>query len=111
NFPSPFRSWKDAFRHQSTTTAMYQEDGKWWPFGITWPKKSSTPGDDNLFAATADEFTTWSYIPETRGWMRTQLATGESQLEQLTRAAVTTGLTGLGKTLPGPPPRRGRKLV
>jgi uncharacterized protein with NAD-binding domain and iron-sulfur cluster len=80
-FPSPFRTWREAFRKQSTTTAMAFDAGEWFPFGIIWPPNEQLPGDDALFLPNANPPAAWDYISKILDWMRGQVAALETQLE------------------------------
>ena len=78
NFPSAFRSWRDAFRNQSTTTAMVADSGLWQPFGIRWRPKGSLPGDGAF--ADQDPPSVWSYFQPILSWMLDATADIENSL-------------------------------
>lgn len=62
HFPSPFKTWRDAFRQSSTITSMELDREQWTPFGASWLRNSDLPGDDILFTGTATEPTLWQLL-------------------------------------------------
>jgi uncharacterized protein with NAD-binding domain and iron-sulfur cluster len=72
---SPFSTWRDAFRNQSTSTAMVLANNVWSPFGIEWPKNEDLPGDDSLFGPGSKPPRAWDYIAIILSWMKDRLQT------------------------------------
>jgi uncharacterized protein with NAD-binding domain and iron-sulfur cluster len=90
NFPSPFKSWHEAFRNQDTVTAMYQDGRQWLPFGVTFPRLPGEPGD---FTPGDQPPAPWSYIAMILKWMKGVIADMEqrvkSHMEDLAQPAVS----------------------
>lgn len=71
--PSPFKSWREAFRMQSTVTAMVNAEERWWPFGVEWLKNEDLPGDDVLFRTRAKPPSEAELLKALLNWMRLEL--------------------------------------
>lgn len=117
DFPCPFQSWQDAFRKQSTTTAMVLESGTWIPFGIEWDQKKSLPGDGAI--ANEEAPSAWSYVRSLLSWMMGESGKMVNRLDQSARE-ISAAIHGVDQTLhrasdmasrfPSAPPRRSGSL-